>query len=272
MKKPRRKQNRLSWFPMYVDDFQGGITGMTCTDVGAYVLLLLAQWPSGDDRAVEDAPGVLRAVCRGVKPSPRVLKKFESVEGGLRNERLAGEWEAAREEHSKRSHAGARGAAKLWAGPMAKPSAGPMAKPSAEPVAPGVASPSHNTQPTSHSSPSTAQTSTSPQPTASHRKRAGSLAGAGNDSEPASSTQGCLAYDPAKPWERDLARRCLDLAEKIAAADGRYQMLEEDHRAALEAATATSEGRVARQVRGLPQGWAEVSIAQADAFAAENFG
>ncbi len=156
MSKPRRKQNRLSWFPMYVDDFQGGITGMTPTDVGAYVLLLLAQWPSGDAQAVEDAPRVLRAICRGVKPSPRVLKKFEHVEGGLRNERLASEWEAARAEHGKRSGAGAKGAAKLWA----------------EPMAPGVASPSHNTQPTPHSPPLHSE---HPTPSSERRRREGEI-------------------------------------------------------------------------------------------------
>ncbi len=206
---------------MYVDDFQGGITGMTTTDVGAYVLLLLAQWPSGDAQAVEDAPRVLRAICRGVKPSPRVLKKFEHVEGGLRNERLASEWEAARAEHGKRSGAGAKGAAKLWAEPMAlpsaklaKPMAEPMAMPSAKlanpmaepmampsaklanpmaepmampsaklanpmakPMAPGVASPSHNTQPTPHSPPLHSEHlhSEHPTPSSERRRREGEI-------------------------------------------------------------------------------------------------
>ncbi len=80
----------------------GGIPALTASDVGAYVLMLMAQWGTKGLQAVEDDPEVLRMVCKGQLPSARVRQKFVEVKVNglkcLRNERLQQEWGIAHAE------------------------------------------------------------------------------------------------------------------------------------------------------------------------------
>ena len=108
MSKTRRP--RLSWFRFYADDFLGGTGALTAPEVGQYVLLLLHQWGTKEQQLIPSDPSRLRVICRGEEPSLLVLSKFSAVVGGLRNQRLADEWQHADMEHEK----GMSGNAARW--------------------------------------------------------------------------------------------------------------------------------------------------------------
>jgi len=104
MPKPRRP--RLSWFRFYADDFLGGTGALTAHECGKYLLLLLYQWGTKDVQLVPSDPDRLRVICRGEDPGASVLSKFVSVDGCLRNQRLADEWSAAKLEFRMKSEGG----------------------------------------------------------------------------------------------------------------------------------------------------------------------
>lgn len=141
-----KKASRLAWFPMYGEDFLGGCQMFTQAEVGAYVLALIAQWSSRGEKAIPDDPENLKAICRGPM-SARVRAKFETIEGteakGLRNQRLASEWDTA-----VRTHDHARSAARSR---YKQPAEQPPGQPSEQPVEQPNEQ-HHNSQLTTHNS------------------------------------------------------------------------------------------------------------------------
>ena len=103
---PKSRRPRLSWFRFYADDFLGGTGALTAPECGRYLLLLLHQWGTKDRQIVPSEPERLRVICRGEDPGPLVLSKFTAVDGGLRNERLAEEWDAAAREYNLKAEGG----------------------------------------------------------------------------------------------------------------------------------------------------------------------
>lgn len=146
--------NRLSWFPFYVNDYLGGTSALLPAEHGAYLLALLAQWQSQDLQAIPDDPVRLLVICRGNDFSESVRRKFKSVkidgQKYLRNERLAGEWGKAKNEHEARSKGG-----QLRAQQIAELDAQEDAQHSAQGYAPRARvdpSTTHNSQLTEHNS------------------------------------------------------------------------------------------------------------------------
>lgn len=84
----------------------GGICALTDAECGLYLRLLLHQWSTKDVQAIPSDPERLRLICRGIAPGEPVLAKFIESENGLRNERLASEWAAAKEEYVKKAGGG----------------------------------------------------------------------------------------------------------------------------------------------------------------------
>ena len=103
---PKSRRPRLSWFRFYADDFLGGTGALTAPECGRYLLLLLHQWGTKERQLLPSDPERLRVICRGEDPGPLVLSKFTEIDGGLRNERLAAEWEAARREYDHKAEGG----------------------------------------------------------------------------------------------------------------------------------------------------------------------
>ena len=103
---PKSRRPRLSWFRFYADDFLGGTGALTAPECGRYLLLLLHQWGTKDRQLLPSEPERLRVICRGEDPGPLVLSKFTEVDGGLRNERLAAEWDAAAREYNLKAEGG----------------------------------------------------------------------------------------------------------------------------------------------------------------------
>jgi len=103
---PKTRRPRLSWFRFYADDFLGGTGALTAPECGRYLLLLLHQWGTKERQLLPSDPERLRVICRGEDPGPLVLSKFAALDGGLRNERLAAEWEAARREYDHKAEGG----------------------------------------------------------------------------------------------------------------------------------------------------------------------
>lgn len=102
----KSRRPRLSWFRFYADDFLGGTGALTAPECGRYLLLLLHQWGTKERQLLPADPERLRVICRGEDPGLSVLSKFVSVEGGLRNQRLADEWAAAVAEYSSKAASG----------------------------------------------------------------------------------------------------------------------------------------------------------------------
>ena len=100
-------------FQFYADDFLAGTLGMSQAEVGAYILLLSAQWsrgqiPSDDDRLHRLAAGPVSA---------DVLAKFPVADDGeRRNLRMERERQKQSEFREKQSRKGAAGAVKRWQG------------------------------------------------------------------------------------------------------------------------------------------------------------
>lgn len=121
--------SRLTWFPFYVDDFLGGTSSFLQAELGAYLQALLAQWQSKDLCAIPDDAARLSSICRG--PMPKVVRsKFTAVtiEGAqyLRNERLAREWERAKQEHANRLRRAKAGAQAVHQAPSQAPLKAPL--------------------------------------------------------------------------------------------------------------------------------------------------
>lgn len=75
------------YFPLFHDDFIGGVQGFTAAEVGAYVLLLIEQWRSG---SVPTSSRKLGLISRQ-KPShlkPVLAKFVDDGKGGLINPRM----------------------------------------------------------------------------------------------------------------------------------------------------------------------------------------
>ena len=122
-------------FQLYVDDFLGGVSDMTQSEIGAYFLLLCYQWNNG---AIPDDKKRQRLIAKG-SVSARVIEKFDMcADEQLRNARMEivrKEQEAFRNE---RSESGKRGAQARWGNSKANGSA--MPEPIAEPLANGCQS------------------------------------------------------------------------------------------------------------------------------------
>ena len=95
-------------FQFYPDDFVGGVADMTQAEVGAYILLLCAQWGRGEipldaERAALIAKGAVSA---------HVMSKFPSG----KNERLESVRRKQDEYRAAQANNGAKGASKRWHG------------------------------------------------------------------------------------------------------------------------------------------------------------
>lgn len=101
-------------FQLYPQDFLGSIDFqlMNATEVGVYFLLLLNLYNNGGilPSNIED----LAALCRGVSPSDRVLKKFYKEGDNLRNKRCDEELAKKSKFTKLMSEAGKRGNEKRW--------------------------------------------------------------------------------------------------------------------------------------------------------------
>lgn len=72
-------------FQFYTDDFLGGVSDMTQSEVGAYMLLLCQQWNRGSIPVQTERQ---QLIAKG-EVTPHVLSKFKTGQDGLlRNERL----------------------------------------------------------------------------------------------------------------------------------------------------------------------------------------
>jgi hypothetical protein len=103
---PKTRRPRLSWFRFYADDFLGGTGALTAPECGRYLLLLLHQWGTKERQVIPQDAERLRIICRGEDPGSLVLSKFDPVEGGFRNQRLADEWCSARQEYNHKAEGG----------------------------------------------------------------------------------------------------------------------------------------------------------------------
>ena len=103
---------KLIWFPLYMDDYCGGISGMTLAEQGAFMRLLIYQAKRGeipsDDRKICRVLGCLPDEWEEIKEE--VLEKFpEGV-----NPRMQMEVEKRVKIHEKMVSNGRRGAEKKW--------------------------------------------------------------------------------------------------------------------------------------------------------------
>lgn len=89
------KRRKSPWFAFYASDYVQGARSMTLAAQGAYVALLCEQFDKGvvpsDDRAICRILGVFPDEWESIRDE--VLAKFEEVEGGLANARMAKERE-----------------------------------------------------------------------------------------------------------------------------------------------------------------------------------
>lgn len=130
----RRRRPRLSWFRFYPDDWWGGIRSLSVPDTGAYLLLILDQWGSGDRQLIDAEPERLRLMLRGLDPSPAVLEKFEEIDIDgrkfLRNKRIAQEWEESKREYEGKKKGGGK---RSDTGAVSAPDTAPHTVPKPEP-------------------------------------------------------------------------------------------------------------------------------------------
>ncbi len=98
--------NRAPAFQFYADDFLSGVADMTQSEVGAYMLLLCAQWSRG---AIPDDQDRLRLVAKG-DVSAHVMSKFP----GGKNQRMERERVKQEEYRANRSSSGKFGANRRW--------------------------------------------------------------------------------------------------------------------------------------------------------------
>ena len=112
----RTRRPRLSWFRLFVDDFEGGTGAFSNEDTGKYLRCLLAQWHSKSRCAIPGDVESLRLICRGDPPSKRVLEKFDQVEIDgqkyLRNQKLCDEFKDSWREYAAKRRGG-KGGSKL---------------------------------------------------------------------------------------------------------------------------------------------------------------
>jgi uncharacterized protein YdaU (DUF1376 family) len=98
-------------FQFYADDFLAGVADMTQAEVGAYILLLCAQWNRGYIPVITERQ---RMLAHG-DISDHVLSKFKVCEdGNLRNERMEIERAKQQAYKEKQSAKGQKSAEKRW--------------------------------------------------------------------------------------------------------------------------------------------------------------
>lgn len=88
------------------------VRAMSLEEIGQYVLLLCEAWLTDKEATLPDEIDALTTMCRGKKPSKRVLEMFPVVPelGRRRNQRLYGEWVLAK----KRSDDGRKAVETRW--------------------------------------------------------------------------------------------------------------------------------------------------------------
>jgi len=99
----RLKMTDRPYMPLWVNDFLGDTLGLTSTQCGQYMFLLMAMWNAGGE--LPDDPELLRRIARG-KISSRVMDFFDVNEGIITQKRLAEEAELARKKIIQASLAG----------------------------------------------------------------------------------------------------------------------------------------------------------------------
>jgi uncharacterized protein YdaU (DUF1376 family) len=94
------------------------VQGMSASEVGQYILLLVEAWLIGKDASLPDDPQLLARLARVDKVSDRVLNQFPivSTEFGQRrqNPTLYSEWAIAKERTALASRNGKLGSASRW--------------------------------------------------------------------------------------------------------------------------------------------------------------
>lgn len=98
--------NKPPAFQFYADDFLAGVADMTQAEVGAYILLLCAQWSRG---AIPTDPARAAMIAKG-EVSPHVMAKFP---GGI-NPRLEQERQKQAQWRAKQADNGRKGMLKRW--------------------------------------------------------------------------------------------------------------------------------------------------------------
>jgi len=92
------------------------VRAMTFEEIGQYVLLLCESWLTGKECTLPEDPMILRGLCRGARPTNKVLAMFPVVPqlGRRRNERLYMEWLNAVSRSESASERGQRGNEVRW--------------------------------------------------------------------------------------------------------------------------------------------------------------
>ena len=119
--------SKTPFMPLWVSDFLGDTLDLDAQEVGAYLLLLMAQW-NRDGKSLPDDPKKLQRVARCGRNWPKVWgvigRFFKRDDDGVYNVRLRQEAQIVAAKTIVRSHVGALGgrakALKTFNRPLAK--------------------------------------------------------------------------------------------------------------------------------------------------------
>lgn len=104
--------SKSPFMPLWVSDFLGDTMDLDATEIGAYMLLLMAQW-NRDGDSLPDDPEKLKRICRCGRNWPKVwgvIERFFSTdEKGVYSKRLRLEAQNVAAKREVNSHNGALG-------------------------------------------------------------------------------------------------------------------------------------------------------------------
>jgi uncharacterized protein YdaU (DUF1376 family) len=106
-----------TWMPLWIGDYLADTMHLTTEQHGAYFLLMMAYWKNGGPLANDDdqLAAISKVSVQRWKTIGPVVKRFFREKGLLlTHKRIEEELENARQNKSKRSASGSRGAAKKW--------------------------------------------------------------------------------------------------------------------------------------------------------------